>query len=233
MTDQVLPAGKTTPPSVLIFDWDNTLADTWPVVHDAMNHTLVSHGLAPWTLAETHARIGLSMRDSFPRLFGADWQAAADTFRRRFESCHLESLVAFSESVPLLDLARAAGLPAGIVSNKNGRFLRSEVAHLGWSDRFCAIIGAEDAARDKPAPDPVFAVLDACGVPAGPHVWFIGDSTTDVDCGRAAGCTTVLIEGPKSAAEDSGSVPDFAVGSLAEATALVRRHCQPILDSTT
>jgi phosphoglycolate phosphatase len=31
-------------PKAVIFDWDNTLVDSWPVIHHALNETLEAYG---------------------------------------------------------------------------------------------------------------------------------------------------------------------------------------------
>ena len=67
-------------PKALIFDWDNTLVDTWPVIHAALFETFTAMGQTPWTLAETRLRVRLSMRESFPILFGDRWTAAREIF---------------------------------------------------------------------------------------------------------------------------------------------------------
>jgi len=53
-----------TRPKALLFDWDNTLVNTWPAIHDANNYTLVAMGHEPWTFEETLQRVRKSMRDS-------------------------------------------------------------------------------------------------------------------------------------------------------------------------
>ena len=64
-----LPPGLTRPRAV-VFDWDNTLIDSWHAIQDAQNYTLEAFGLQPWTLEETRQRVRGSMRDSYPTLFG-------------------------------------------------------------------------------------------------------------------------------------------------------------------
>ena len=59
-------------PKAILFDWDNTLIDSWSVILAAMNHTLVELGHEPWSRVEIEARARLSLRDSFPTLFGAE-----------------------------------------------------------------------------------------------------------------------------------------------------------------
>ena len=58
-------------PRAVLFDWDNTLVDSWATIADALNTTLQTFGHAPWTMAEVKTRVRKSMRDSFPKLFGA------------------------------------------------------------------------------------------------------------------------------------------------------------------
>ena len=61
-------------PRGILFDWDNTLVDSWAVIHEALVVTFEAMGLAPWTLDETKQRARHSLRDAFPRLFGPRWE---------------------------------------------------------------------------------------------------------------------------------------------------------------
>ncbi|HLJ20402.1 MAG TPA: HAD hydrolase-like protein, partial [Stellaceae bacterium] len=60
-------------PRAILFDWDNTLVDSWPVIHEALVVTFEGMGHVPWTLEETKQRVRHSLRDAFPRLFGDRW----------------------------------------------------------------------------------------------------------------------------------------------------------------
>ena len=51
-----LPEGLK-PPRAILFDWDNTLVDNWPAIHDALNTTFAAMGHGLWTLDETKARL--------------------------------------------------------------------------------------------------------------------------------------------------------------------------------
>ena len=55
-------------PRALIFDWDNTLVDTWPTIHEALRQTFEAMDVEPWTLDQTRQRVRRSMRESFPEL---------------------------------------------------------------------------------------------------------------------------------------------------------------------
>ena len=50
-------------PKAVIFDWDNTLVNTWPIIHEALAATFKEMGQQPWTLEQTMARVRKSMRE--------------------------------------------------------------------------------------------------------------------------------------------------------------------------
>ncbi len=184
-------------PHALLFDWDNTLVDTWPCIGKATNITRTAFGLEPWTAAEMRAHVAGSLRDTFPRIYGHRWEEARETYLKAFAAIHLDMLQALASAEQLLRAARAAGLYMGVVSNKTGSYLRAEASHLGWTGLFGKLVGAQDAERDKPDPAPVHLALAGSGIAAGPAVWFIGDAPIDAACGKAAGCTTIGV-GPQA-----------------------------------
>ncbi|MBL8673007.1 MAG: HAD family hydrolase, partial [Alphaproteobacteria bacterium] len=186
--DQGLPR-----PRALLFDWDNTLVDTWPTIHAAMNALLAAMGHEAWTMAETRARVRASAREAFPALFGARAEEARAIFYREFQARHLAELRPAPWAAAAIRDLSARGLYLGIVSNKRGDILRAEADHLGWTGYFGRLVGADDAERDKPDPAPVRLALAAGGLVPGPETWFIGDTGIDMVCGSAAGCTPVLV----------------------------------------
>ena len=188
-----------TRPSVLLYDWDNTLVDAWAGVAAALNAAFTAFGKPTWTVAETRARVRVSLRDSFPTMFGANWERAAELFYATLARAHLAHVTPLPGAADVL--AIGAAWPQAVVSNKTGRFLRAEVEHLGWSRRFRSVVGAGDAASDKPSADPLLLALAAAKRPADRSVWFCGDTGTDMQAARAAGVTAVLIG---DAADDGG-----------------------------
>lgn len=181
------------PPRAILFDWDNTLVDNWSVIHAALNAAQTAMGQTPWTFAETKIHVRASARDSFPRMFGARWQEAQKIFYDTFQATHLEHLREMPGAGRMLGEMAARGIYLGVVSNKQGQYLRREAAHLGWTARFGQLVGATDAPRDKPAVDPVDMALKGSGIARGPGVWFVGDADIDLVCARNAGCVPVLI----------------------------------------
>lgn len=196
-------------PKMILYDWDNTLADSWRAILAGMNNALVSHNMPAWTLEQMKERARLSMRDSFPALFGEDnWKAARDLFYAGFRAVHLQELRALDGAEALLSAASALTIPQAVVSNKQGPFVRAEAKHLGWGGYFQAVIGAGDAARDKPNPEPVSLAMAQGGLVPGPGIWFVGDSYVDIAVARNTGLTPVLIHpGPERTDEFDNHPP--------------------------
>jgi phosphoglycolate phosphatase len=187
-------------PPAILFDWDNTLVDAWEGVRAALNAARGAYGLDPWDRDTLLANVRLSLRDSFPKMFGeAHWENARKIFSDTYASDHLAHLRPMPGAEAAIDAAKASF--SGVVSNKQGRFLRHEARALGWAQKFQALVGAGDAARDKPYADQILLALRAANIPPSAAVWYVGDTGTDMEAARAAGVTAVLVG---DAAHDGG-----------------------------
>lgn len=177
-------------PKAVLFDWDNTLVDTWPVIHAALHEAFTEMGHTPWTLEEVKQRVKHSARDAFPALFGDDWQRAANLYRDAYRARNLANLTPLPQAEALLQALYNDGVYLAVVSNKIGDTLRHEAAHLGWDKYFQALVGSTDTPHDKPHPAPVHKALGE--IPPGADIWFIGDSVVDLEVAERAGLTPLL-----------------------------------------
>jgi phosphoglycolate phosphatase len=215
-------------PSAILFDWDNTLIDSWAVIHEALNRTFTAMDHPLWTRAETEQRVRASLRDSFPTLFGDHWKEAEKTFYDAFSTLHLDRLTPLPGSHELLGELAERGLYLGVVSNKRGNFLRLEAERLGWDRHFHQLSGAGDAARDKPRREHVDHALGQGtakpGPAAGPQVWFVGDADIDMVCARNAGCRAILVRAQAPTPDEFGAAkPDLHFPDLTALAAHLRR----------
>lgn len=179
-------------PTAIIFDWDNTLVDTWPIIHRALHETFVEMGLEPWSVEKVKANVRKSMRDSFPEVFGPNWEEAAKRYQAHYRSRNLESLQSLSGAQSLLEHIAKRGVPMFVVSNKKGPNLRDEANALGWTHFFKRLTGADDASKDKPYKEPVLLAFDGFGIALDERVWFVGDSDIDLECAKNVGATPIL-----------------------------------------
>ncbi|HEY3910083.1 MAG TPA: HAD-IA family hydrolase [Stellaceae bacterium] len=209
-------------PRAILFDWDNTLVDSWATIHEALNLVMAAMEKPPWSLEETKRRVRLSLRESFPVHFGARWEEARDIYLDHFRAIHLDRLASLPGCGELLQGLAAEGIFLGVVSNKTGALLRREADRLGWSRYFGRLVGAGDAAVDKPDAAPVRLALAPSGIAAGEAVWFVGDTGVDMECAKNSGCVPVLLGGEPAADELSECAPRLVFSNPAALFRCVR-----------
>ncbi len=194
-------------PSAVIFDWDNTLIDSWETIHEALVMTFAEMGHKPWTLDETKARVRHSLKNSFPKLFGERWDEARKIYLDSFAAIHLERIAPIPGAEALLRDLHAKGFHLAVVSNKTGRQLapRGRASRLGGLFRAARRRGRRQP--DKPDPAGLRLALEGSGIGLGRLVWYVGDTALDMECAHAAGATGVLLGEPHSAADELAKFP--------------------------
>ena len=69
-----------TPPQAVLFDWDNTLVDGWAAIEAGLNAAFGTFGLPLWDRSQVLANVRRSLKESFPEIFGAEWEKAREIF---------------------------------------------------------------------------------------------------------------------------------------------------------
>jgi phosphoglycolate phosphatase-like HAD superfamily hydrolase len=121
----------------------------------------------------------------------------------------------------VLDVARALGLPCGVVTNKPREVTSLVLDALEISAFFKAIWAGGDGPL-KPSPAGLVDVLGRLGARAD-QAWMIGDGPQDVGAGKAAGCFTIGVLGIAERERLVESAPDLLCESLVELAERVRR----------
>ncbi len=224
----MLPETLTAPfdrlPRAVIFDWDNTLVTNWRCIHASINAALREFSLPEWSLEESYGRVRRSLRDSFPEIFGDEWPRARDIFYAHFEAHHMDYLDVLPGAEAMLRDLHGRGIRLSVVSNKTGRFLRTEARELGWAPMFDALVGAQDAVADKPDPAPLHMALAPSGFAPGPDVWFVGDADIDMEIAHRTGCTPILVGETPHVDDGLGRFPPaISLAGCAGISSLVRR----------
>jgi HAD superfamily hydrolase (TIGR01662 family) len=87
------------------------------------------------------------------------------------------------------------GLKIGLVTSTQRQYLETKMQPLknaGVDDLFEAIITSDDVKKRKPAPDPLITCAQQLDMKPGNCV-YVGDTTTDIKAGKAAGMRTVAV----------------------------------------
>lgn len=93
---------------------------------------------------------------------------------------------------PLLEGFRARHLALGLATNDSEGPARAHLAAAGVTDLFDFIAGYDSGYGGKPAPGQLLAFAQAVGLPP-EQIVMVGDSTHDLDAGRAAGMRTIAV----------------------------------------
>lgn len=94
--------------------------------------------------------------------------------------------------VPLLDRLRASGMTLGLATNDSEAPARAHLERAGILDRFAFVAGYDSGHGPKPTPGMLTAFSAATGI-APAACAMIGDSTHDLESGRAAGMAAVAV----------------------------------------
>lgn len=108
-------------------------------------------------------------------------------------------------------IKRIAGKFSGELEKKGVRITESFYCHH-HQDGIVPKYAKKCACR-KPAPFFLFKAEKKYGLDL-KGSWMIGDRDSDIKCGRAAGCRTILIANPRSAGHQGGERPDHTAKDL-------------------
>ena len=182
----------------LIFDLDGTLADS-QLDFDAMRR-------------EMELPDGLPILEALDRL-GPAHAAHCRAVLDRHETAGAERASLLPGVAELFQAIAARSLRYAVATRNSRRITDATLARLGLAIELSL---TRDDGPVKPDPWPVLHVCQRWRLPPG-EVVVIGDYRFDVECGRAAGCRTVLLTHP----DDPRTYPnteqaDLLLASLGE-----------------
>lgn len=183
----------------VIFDWDNTLAESRTALVFAINKVLRGHHLPDWNYYHKFRDSQLSFRDNFKVLFKEQAEELYTCYRRVYLEHVKGLLTTFPGVCETLDFFLEHRIPMIVMSNKDRVLLDYELPLLFAPKTFLRIIAGHEASRDKPYPEHIFYALKGLLTPQEINpkkVWMIGDSAQDSDCALAANALPVRIGTP-------------------------------------
>jgi phosphoglycolate phosphatase len=185
------------PVRAVVFDLDGTLIDSVPDITVALNRCLVTRGRAELDEEGVARLVGGGARELVARAFGPDMPPAGiDSALSDFLTGYRAEPVALTRLYPgareLLDALRSAGLPLAICTNKPQDLTMLILGHLSLNGDFSVVWGGEPGKPLKPDAACLRSVCSALGVMPAEAI-MVGDSLTDVDAARAAGCPVIAV----------------------------------------
>lgn len=203
----------------IIFDFDGTLADTQRGILATSQETLRRMGLPPADDAALAATIGLPLIQNFTRGAGLDEEEArraVEIYRSIFDEVAVPVIQLFPGIEETLRTLAGRGIPMAVASSRGQRSLEMLMTRTGLAQFIpvSMVFGVESAARPKPAPDLVYVILGKLGTRPD-ETLVVGDTTFDIEMGRAAGCRTCGVSyGNQTADQLATAAPDYIIDDL-------------------
>ncbi len=183
--------------TLVVFDMDGTLIDTQGLISEHMAATFAKAGLPKPTPEESRRVIGLSLPLALARLAGSDDTGLVQELVDSYKSHYRASLLTDGSREELFPGALAAlqrlhQLPntsLGIATGKGLAGVHRILQLHGLTELFVTL-QTPDHNPSKPHPAMLHAAMRDVG--AAPHdTIMIGDTTFDLEMGRAAGVRTI------------------------------------------
>ncbi len=173
----------------LVFDFDGTLVDSYPLIEKAFAQVMRTHRLDDAARQLFRQSRGLPLPEQMKIVAPDGWEDLVATYRSVDST--LGHARVFRGIPTLVKKLRQAGSPLGVVSCKRRALLEAELEAAGLREFFDVVIGYEDVTPPKPAPDPLLAAIEHLGLSRSSAI-YVGDSMVDLETGRAARVRTVL-----------------------------------------
>jgi phosphoglycolate phosphatase len=205
------------PIGLLIFDLDGTLVNTIEDIAASVNHTLVRLGYGPIALDAVRQYVGDGVEMLMTRSL-AGKAGRIDEAVNIYKDHHRRSLVVRSALYPSVreTLEHFKSLPMAVISNKTLEFVGPLLDRFDIRRYFKLVIGAESGLPLKPAPDAVQTIMAKFKTPK-ERTLIVGDGTTDVQAGKAAGIITCAVTyGFRSEEELRTAGPDYLIREMSE-----------------
>jgi HAD superfamily hydrolase (TIGR01509 family) len=178
----------------VIFDFDGTLADTFPAIHSAFNAALEPVLGRTYTRDEVIDRFGphdegmlkIEMADHLDQ-----FDETVEIYFQAYTDAHDDGVVAFEGITELLEELDKRGYRLACMTGKGRRAADISLEYLGWTKRFEVVVAGEEVDHPKPAPDGPLLAAKLLGV-APEHCIYVGDSPADLGASRAAGIKGVV-----------------------------------------
>ncbi|MCA9327092.1 HAD-IA family hydrolase [Candidatus Saccharibacteria bacterium] len=183
--------------SAVIFDWDDTLSETGVLWVEAHREKLREHGIE----LETGAILSFFGNINFAEDIGlekfivdGEQQTSSEVFNDVTEKAKekIKLLRVRAHIVELLKDLKSRGIRLAVVSSSPRELLRESIHDNGLEGVFDIVISVEDVRFAKPNPEGILKALTSIHVPPEDAV-MIGDSSSDVLAGEAAGTYTIRL----------------------------------------
>jgi len=219
------------PVKAIVIDLDGTLLHTAPELAESANRMLRDMGRAPVSQDLLMSYIGNGIHWLVKRALTGDMHAEPDAalfdkalpiFERHYTELATKSQP-FPNVVKGLDAIKAAGFRLGCITNKVERYTTPILKSAGLVSYFEIVVAGDTLPEKKPHPLPLLHSAKFFGVPVD-QLLLVGDSLSDAQAARAAGCPIICVPYGYNHGEPVESLNvDAVIPDLAAVMPLIKR----------
>jgi phosphoglycolate phosphatase len=223
-----------TPPPIVVFDLDGTLAETAGDLVATLNVVMAREGLAEIPFEKARDLIGAGAKALIRRGFAVAGrelpEAKLETLFAFFLDHYAENLLIhthlYDGVTEALDALSAQGFRLAVCTNKMEAHAVKLLGLIGIAERFAFIAGKDTFAVSKPDPFHLTETIRLAGGDPRRAV-MVGDSRTDIDTAKAAGIPVVAVPFGYTDKPVAELGPDIVIGHFRELPGAVVRLIVP------
>ncbi len=219
------------PVSAILLDLDGTLLHTAPQLAESANRMLLNLARPAVSQELLMSYIGNGIAWLVKRALTGDMHAEPDAalydkalpvFEKHYTELLLESKP-FAGVLQGLDEMKAAGFRLGCITNKVARYTEPLLKGCGFAPYFDIVLSGDSLPEKKPHPMPLLHAAKFFAVPV-ERLLLIGDSLSDTQAARAAGCPVFCVPyGYNHGEPVEGLNLDAVIANLPAALPLIKR----------
>lgn len=181
---------------LVIFDMDGTILDTLEDLKNSVNFALYECGYPTHSIDNIRNFVGNGIRKLVERSVPAgtaerDIDEVFRIFRAHYMEHCFDMTRPYGGTSELLSRLRGAGFYTAVVSNKADDAVQ-DLCRRFFPDLFDFAMGEREGVLRKPAPDMVFAALDALNISPDDAI-YIGDSEVDFETAQNSGLDSINV----------------------------------------
>lgn len=211
------------PVQAVLFDFDGTLADSFDAITESVNRVADAYGLPHFSDAQVRGKVGYGLPHLLTDLFpNHPVEESVSLYREDHGTIARERTRLLPGVWDVLSQLDRLNVGMAVCSNKAVSFTRELCDALEVARYFAAVLGPEDVAEPKPAPDMLLEAMRRLGVEAS-RTLYVGDMSIDVETARAAGVPVwVIATGAQNEDDLRAADPDRIMSRFEEILETVR-----------
>jgi 2-phosphoglycolate phosphatase len=216
------------PLRAVLFDFDGTLADTYPGIAASVNHIRAGYGLPAISVDEVRRKVGRGPAYLMEQTVSAgDVEENVERYKAHQPSVMLSGTRLFPGVAETLAALKAIPLQLAICSNKPRALTLELLDYFALAPMIDLVLGPEDVPRPKPAPEMLLQALARLHIKAR-EALYVGDMVVDIETARAAGVAVWVVP---TGSDERGALeagrPDRLLASLQELSELLMSNHRP------